>query len=189
MIIDIFDVFKWIEQNHAEYHLDPNSVYLVGDSAGAHLSALSALLFQDDKLRSHYPIEKSAIQIKALGLSCGVYDFDHLVHTDINLPMRKMMVQTIFNQVDYMNHPLYPYASVIPNMSKLIPSYILSTESDSIHYQSQELIQGCIDYKIPYLARIMPKHLNLGHVFNLRLKIPESLMIIDEMDRFFKEYR
>ena len=188
MIIDIFSVFKWIELNHKAFQLDPNNVFLVGDSAGAHLSALSALLFQDDQLRSHYPISKSAIKIKALGLSCGVYDFDHLVNTDINLPMRKMMVQAIFNQVDYTNHPLYPYASVLPNVNTLLPSYILSTESDSIHYQSLELIQACIDKKIPYLARTMPKALKLYHVFNLRLKFPESLMILDEMDRFFKQY-
>lgn len=107
MIEDIFSALKWIEDNQENEQFDINHVFLVGDSAGAHLSALTSIIHKRDDLQKKYNVQKTNCKIGALGLSCGVYDFDRLLSDEHKMPLRDTLLETVFGQTDFRNHPLY----------------------------------------------------------------------------------
>lgn len=189
-IEDIFSLLHWVERNAQEQKFDLNNVYLVGDSAGAHLSALSALIHTSPKLQEIYNLLPAKLTIRALGLSCGVYDFDRLVHMAYELPMKQLLVETIFNRLDYTDHPLYPYASVSAQLNRnMPPMYLVSSKADPLTGETGILVLECKEKKLEHKHRIYPKKLNLPHVFNLKSIYPQSAEVRTEMIDYFARFR
>lgn len=190
MIEDIFAVLHWLEANAEAQAFDVENVFIIGDSAGAHLAALSALIHADKGLQKRYGVESSAVKIKALGLSCGVYDFDRLLDDPYDMPMRKTLLETIFNQKDFAKHPLYAYASV----SRLLkasfpPAYVVSSEADALCPETKNLVYEMEAFGLNKKVRIFDKSHALTHVFNLKSVYPESRIVMDEMFAFFESFR
>jgi acetyl esterase/lipase len=121
-IEDVLQVLHWVAEHAQDQRLNPAQVFLVGDSAGAHLSALAALIHTAPSLQKVYRYSPAAVTIKALGLSCGVYDITRMVHQSLDLPMTRAMFQTLFNRSDYTKHPLYPYTSVSAHLHDRFPA-------------------------------------------------------------------
>lgn len=188
-IQDIFTVFEWMCTHALSERLDLDNVFLVGDSAGAHLAALSAQIHHSSMLQKRYHVHASPIMIKALGLSCGVYDFDRHIKDDPD-PMTLMMFKTVFNRNDFRRHPLYQLSSVSHNLDASFPAaYVLSTKSDlPLIIETQAFIKELRERKLKYKARILPKKHKLGHVFNIKLIHPESIEVLDEMVTFFQAF-
>ena len=67
-------VMSWICKNAARYHLDPQRIILVGDSAGAQLASQYAAIATSPEYAACFDIQVPNIQIRALGLNCGMYD-------------------------------------------------------------------------------------------------------------------
>lgn len=67
-------VMEWVCANAEEYHLDPNNLFLVGDSAGAQLASQYAAIYANPGYAKHFSFRVPAIRILALGLNCGLYD-------------------------------------------------------------------------------------------------------------------
>lgn len=189
MIEDIFSALKWIEDNQENEQFDIRRVYLVGDSAGAHLAALTSIIHTKPNLQKMYNVKKTSCKILALGLSCGVYDFDRLLSDDHKMPLRDVLITTIFNREDFQNYPLYK-ASSVSNLldNSFTPAYILSSEADTLCPESLILIQDCMKHKVVYQSHILPEYLQLPHVFNLKSIYPESKVVMDEMFDFFKRF-
>jgi acetyl esterase/lipase len=162
----------------------------VGDSAGAHLSALAALIHTSPALQPVYKITPSAVTIQALGLSCGVYDLTRMVHQSHDLPMTKAMMQTLFNRSDYTKHPLYPYSSVAKHLhDRFPPAYVLSTKSDiPLIKETLAFLDDLDMHKLPYKKRILPLKAKRFHVFNIKMIDPESVLVMDEMTTWFKTF-
>lgn len=189
MIEDIFSALKWIEDNQENEQFDISRVYLVGDSAGAHLAALASIIHSKPDLQEMYNVKKTNCTILALGLSCGVYDFDRLLGDDHKMPLRDILLTTIFNRLDFQSHPLYKVSSVSNLIdSSFIPAYILSSEADSLCTETIKLINECDEYKVVYESHIYPESHQLPHVFNLKSIYPESKVVMDEMFEFFKRF-
>lgn len=189
MIEDIFSALHWIEDNQENEQFDINRVYLVGDSAGAHLSALASIIHAKPDLQAMYNVKKSNCHILALGLSCGVYDFDRLLSDEHKMPLRDILISTIFNQLDFDNHPLYKVSSVSYLLdNSFTPAYILSSEADSLYPETLKLMNECKEHGVVFKSHILPEYLQLPHVFNLKATYPESKVVMDEMFEFFKRF-
>jgi acetyl esterase/lipase len=186
---DIFKVFEWMSAHASEEKLDLNNVFLVGDSAGAHLSALCTEIHLSSDLQKRYEVQASPIKIKALGLSCGVYDVERHLKDDPD-PMTLSMIKTVFHRNDFRRHPLYRYSSVSTLLSSNFPpAYVLSSKSDiPLIHETQAFIQELKALKLPYKAKILPKKLKRYHVFNIKLIYPESIEVMDEMTSFFQAF-
>ena len=189
MIEDIFSALHWIEENQDVEQFDINRVYLVGDSAGAHLSALTSLIHKNDDLLKAYNLQASNCKIVANGLSCGVYDFNRLLSDENKMPLRDTLIETIFNRKDFENHPLFNLSSVSKLLdSSFTPSYILSSEADPLCLESKLLIEECKKFNIQIKSHILPESHQLPHVFNLKSIYPESKVVMDEMFEFFNQF-
>jgi acetyl esterase/lipase len=189
-IEDLSAVLKWIANNADAYDLDASHVYLVGDSAGAHLCALLANTLMDVELCAKLGIEKSNVKIRALGLSCGVYDLERLLDSKVDFPNLKLTVETLFGQEDYVNHPLFTYSSVSAHLQdEFPPTYLLTSVCDNLNVETLAFADELSDKGIDHELRIMDEELKLGHVFNIKLNIPESLEVMSDMIRFFKRVK
>lgn len=189
MIEDIFSALKWIEDNQENEQFDINRVYLVGDSAGAHLAALASIVHTKPDLQTMYNVKMTNCHILALGLSCGVYDFDRLLSDDHKMPLRDVLMTTIFNRPDFQNHPLYKASSVSYLLdNSFTPSYILSSEADTLCPETLKLIKECDEHNVRYESHVYPESHQLPHVFNLKSIYPESRVVMDEMFEFFKRF-
>ncbi len=67
-------VMEWVSKNAARYHLDPNRIILVGDSAGAQLASQYAAIATNPEYAAKFHMTVPEIKIRALGLNCGMYD-------------------------------------------------------------------------------------------------------------------
>lgn len=189
MIEDIFSALQWIENNQETELFDISRIYLVGDSAGAHLAALASIVHTKPDLQEMYNVKKSNCHILALGLSCGVYDFNRLLSDEYNMPLRDILISTIFNRIDFDHHPLYKVSSVSYLLdTSFTPAYILSSEADTLCSETLKLVNECKERGVVYKSHIFPEYLQLPHVFNLKSIYPESKVVMDEMFEFFKRF-
>jgi acetyl esterase/lipase len=76
-VCDVKAAVQFVRAEAAEFGLDPDRVGLIGDSAGAHLSALVALAGNEPLFSIQYPGDRHAAtpaQVKAVVGFYGVYD-------------------------------------------------------------------------------------------------------------------
>ncbi len=186
---DLFKVFEWMAANAKQQRFDLKNVFFVGDSAGAHLAALCAEIHHSLELQTRYKVNASDFSLKAVGLSCGLFDFERHLKNDPD-PMNLLLVKTLFHRTDFRRHPLYMYSSVSYNLSSNFPpAYVLSSQSDVTLLQETEIfIDELKALKLTYKARIMPKKLKLFHVFNIKLNTAESTEVLKEMCAFFQTF-
>lgn len=189
-IEDVLQVLHWVAEHAQDQRLNSAQVFLVGDSAGAHLSALAALIHTAPSLQKVYRYSPAAVTIKALGLSCGVYDITRMVHQSLDLPMTRAMFQTLFNRSDYTKHPLYPYTSVSAHLHTAFPpAYVLSTKSDvPLIKETLAFLDDLDMHQLTYKKRILPLKAKRFHVFNIKMIYPESVEVMDEMTTWFKTF-
>ena len=190
MLEDIFAVLYWLEANAEAQAFDVENVYILGDSAGAHMAALTALIHASKELQDRYRVLPTSLKFKALALSCGVYDFDRLLNDPYDIPMRKVLMETIFNRKDFAEHPLYRYSSV----SKLLnasfpPAYVVSSMVDSVYPETKCLVEEMEALGLKKKVRIFDESHALPHVFNLKSIYPESRIVLDETFAFFDSFR
>lgn len=82
------DMYKYIQEHAAYFHIDTNKLFLAGDSAGAQLSAqMAALITNPDYARevSISPNMKPE-QLRGVILNCGIYQMKGLTEPNPTLP-------------------------------------------------------------------------------------------------------
>lgn len=61
-LIDVKRVISWARANAQEYGIDPDSIFLSGSSAGAHLAAMAALTSNDRRFQPGFEADDTSIQ-------------------------------------------------------------------------------------------------------------------------------
>ena len=87
-LFELNKAHAYLVANAARLHINPDKVFLAGDSAGAHLSAqLAALITNPDYAREvgiHPSLKPS--QLAGTALFCGIYKVEKLVEVAPNVP-------------------------------------------------------------------------------------------------------
>ena len=75
-IEDAAQALSWVRDNAALYQGNPDQIFLVGDSAGAHLSALLACACADPAFAGRIGLDQTVrgIPVSGTGLLCGAFD-------------------------------------------------------------------------------------------------------------------
>ena len=167
--------------------LDMRAIYLVGDSAGAHLSALTAQVLSDPKKRDLFGVSLTQ-KIAAIGLNCGLYYLrGHPEKTD---PKRHLTLhmQALFQRRDYVESPLFQVANIAEHLNKNFPpTYLMGSEADFLYKDTQKLSEELVKHKIPHRLDLFKKEANLTHVFHLRHHLKESIDVKQRMLEFFNQ--
>ncbi len=190
---DIYDVFAWVADNIADYGGDKERVFLTGDSAGAHLVCLAALLKnrslhptlpQDEK----NPVFSSELDFSAIALTCGVSDLEFFRKR--KLPIINYMFG-LFLGKEGKKSPFAEYLSLQNHPLENLPPVFLSTsDKDFLRYDVKKfakLLSEKTETELFYGEKGVSG--KLTHVYNvLYPEWKESEEVIDAMIRFFRKH-
>lgn len=186
---DVIAATNWIRANASIYGLDPNCVYLTGDSAGAHLALLTYIVAKDSTLRLLYGADEIPFTVKAFGLVSPVTDLRFV--TEGVLPAERALRAKLFGE-NYTESP-YRYCSCITDVLRpqmhLPPVYLVSSEDDFFKSQSTDLHHILNRRNVENRFRFCPASADgsLGHGFPLLDPArEESRKAADEMLAFFR---
>lgn len=184
MVLDVSSAIDAVSKLSDTYPLDANRVYLVGDSAGAHLCALVTSCRFYPKLQDMYGVQPK-IQIKGLMLSCGVYDFRHFIER-IPFPRKYDTLHAIFQSENIEESTLFHHANVTDWLHEDYPEILLvSTEMDALHPQTLEFEKKLLEYNLRYTPMFFSKKQKLPHVFNTKLVFKQSYDVLAAIHDFF----
>lgn len=166
-----------------EFSATPNfeNTFLVGDSAGAHISSLLAGL-------SAQKNKKLPIKISALGLYYGVYDFEHLdddpspIMQDLNnyWLIAEKNPKEIYKKISSTNYISTNYP----------PCFLTSGEIDKLHFQTEVFVKLLKSYniQIDYLS-FNKSRIDAEHAFLNAGFLPSAKEAFERLTNFFEKYK
>ncbi len=186
-IEDIFLVLNFIYNNYKTYGFDLGRIFLVGDSAGAHLVSIAALISTHPTMAEKYQLI-CPVKLRGVALSCGVYDFDTFLGNDIHLPEKTETAEALFGSKNFHYTPYYTYSSVLRNITPdFPPCFIMGTKADPLFPETQRMIDRITQLNIQNSVKVYPLESLLPHCFHIRLQLKQSVDVMNQMIGFFAQ--
>lgn len=181
-LADTNAVMEWIIQNAHQYHLDPERIILLGDSAGAQMTSQYAAMQTNPEYGKFFGLKLAKIRIRAIGLNCGLYD----LYARASLP-RKGMYKDYFGKIS----PEDPRFRCLEAITEAYPpAFITTATEDFLRDQAQPMYEFLrekgIDAQWKCYGREGDK--NACHVFHVNILLPEAVQCNDDAAAFFKKY-
>lgn len=179
---DTNSVMEWVCRNAQRYHLDPNRIILVGDSAGAQLASQYAAIATNGDYARLFGMKVPDIQIRALGLNCGMYD----------MVMQGAQPRKGIH-LDYLGKKIPaedPRFRVLESIgSNYPPAYITTACHDFLRHEAQPMYDHLIGkgIKAAWKCYGTEEDESIGHVFHVTITMPEAILCNDESADFFRE--
>ena len=178
-------VLQWIVMNADRYHLDPGRLFLVGDSAGGQLASQYAAMLTNPEYMALFHLRRPdpGIQLRAVGLNCGLYDM-----ADVASTKRQGL------ELDYLGRKIANDDPRLQVMSAITPDYppahITTACHDFLRGAAQPMYDHLRSLGVP--ARMVcygsEEDASIGHVFHVNILKPEAIRCNDEQCDFFRQY-
>lgn len=177
-------VMAWICAHADEYHLDPDNLFLVGDSAGAQMASQYAALYANPAYAELMDIHPpKGLRLAAVGLNCGMY---HLRET---AGMGKKPLSTYFaadpdaaygRQLDVLDFIDANYP----------PAYVMSAANDFLRFECEPMAELLRSRGVPVACKIYgePEDKTACHVFHCNVRLPLGQQCNDDETAFFRQY-
>lgn len=174
-------VFHWVEDHAAEYHLDTNNVFISGDSAGAQMAAQYLTCLFNAEYREKFGYSLPALTVRAATLNCGVYF--------LNLPdkIRDTSLAYFTPEIIKTNQDRLAFEKY---MTKDLPPIFLMTANQDFLHDSSVRLDGYLMAKgIQHELHIYgdEKHPE-RHVFHINQKDPLAVKCNEDEVKFLKGY-
>ena len=182
-LADTNTVMQWICKNQVRYHLDPQRVFLVGDSAGAQLASQYAAILTNPEYAALFSWKLPNIRIRALGLHCGMYDaaaFASGRRTGLAL--------------DYLGKDILPHDPRFRVLESVTadypPAFITTACHDFLRENAEPMYQFLTSKGIPAAWKCYgsPSDKRVAHVFHVNIALPEAKQCNDDTAEFFRQY-
>lgn len=154
MIQNVYKAFAWLKEHQEEFNIDMSSIFVGGESAGAHLSAMAGAISSNAEYAEHFAIdERSKLQkISALMLNCGVYDMQKAVHTGFKNIGIYTQSYLKGNKVEDCDYALKKEISPIHWVGQNFPAtFAISAENDKLCVLTFDLVQKLYDNNVPFV--------------------------------------
>lgn len=179
-------VFSWIFEHAAQYGLDTEHIFAVGDSAGAHQLALYSAICTNPELAALYPFRvPEGFVPTAIALNCGVYEIVRDPKTG-ELEHELLKEALPGGGTDAEIHMI----NVIEHITETFPpvTYMTCT-GDFLIPQAVVLGQKLMEQKIPHEFHYYgdAKH-ELGHVFHCNMRLEEAARCNREQCEYFRKF-
>ena len=176
-------VLDFICRHGEEYHMDPQRIFLVGDSAGAQLTSHYAAIWSNPDFASLFDFTVPNIRILAVGLNCGMYDTAHMTAFP-----RKGMARDYLGRKLPADDPRFAVLDAIG--SGFPPAHITTACHDFLRQNAQPMAEFLTDQGIP--AKIdcygTEEATHIGHVFHVNISLPEAAQCNNDQIAFFMGY-
>ena len=182
-LCDTNAVLHWVVKNAHRYHLDPDRILLVGDSAGAQLASQYAAMWANPVYAALFPLKLPKITIRALGLNCGLYDMAQRASD----PRKGLSLDYLGRELS----PEDPRFRVLESIGGNYPPAFLTTSCEDFLRENAEpmcrfLKERGIDAQWRCYGREGDK--TVGHVFHVNIALPEATQCNDDTAEFFRRY-
>lgn len=179
-------VFQWIMKNADAYGMDTESLFAVGDSAGAHILSLYLNMLTNKEYSKRYDFKlPENLKIQAVALNCGQY---HIDESEIKDDMTGKLME------EYL-----PEKGNAEELKKLCadryvteefpPAYIMTSDGDFLHDQAPILYEKLKEKQVPCeLHEYTGEEEKLGHVFHLNIRSEAAKRCNDEECKFFERF-
>lgn len=141
-----FLAMKWLSENAEKYNLDLDNVFVSGDSAGSHMTAVVAACFCSDEYANALGIERPNFTPKGYVMNCGIYNVGFYKH----IPIARAMMQKFVGMDDPTQSPLWKYLDPTPFINKKANNVLV--------------VKGMIDIMTIFQSDTMVKHLKAAGV-------------------------
>ena len=183
-LADTNAVLQWIVQNRSRYHLDPNRIILLGDSAGAQLTSQYAAIFSNPEYAARFPLTLPDIRICAVGLFCGMYDIASFAADRANRGLASDYLGRKFDLTD-------PRLNVLDAVTeKYPPAFIITGSNDFLKHCARPMYDHLTSRGVPaqYQCYGAPEDKKVCHVFHVNILLPEAITCNDDAAAFFHNY-
>lgn len=181
---DIAEAVKFLTVKLKEFPADTDNFFITGDSAGAYLALMTALISKNEPLQKKFGTVALDLNFKAVSLICGL-----LFLYDKSLPY--WAIRRISLEKGYKKKPYYADLDINNLIKKYAfpPAYIASSRQDGLRHMTLGFEKLSLSYALPYKMDYLKKERGkkLGHIFCIDYpEKDESRLIIDNMVNFFK---
>ncbi len=187
---DIFAVLGWVSENAEKYRIDTNNIFLEGDSAGAQLAALTACIMTNPSLAAKYSFS-SELEIKALGLCCGAFDFDKMLAKKGMAGWENRQILGAFmGKRNPKKSKEYKNVLVREHITEAFPpAFLMTVGKDNLCEHTLEMHELLDRLGVENKLLHFPESEDLWHCFHLDNDRPEqSERVLKEKAEFYKEH-
>lgn len=188
--IDGLRAMEWVKKHIARYGGDPETIYLSGDSSGAHIAACMAAAATSQKLRDGWGVTFNVTtRAKKLVLYYGVYKISH----DKKVLQRKYFktyAKAYLGTLDMTKYKLVDYVSPIDYVNPDFPKTMLLTgEVDPLCSQSVDFATALskVDGEVKLLLLKKSEYPNAVHGFLADAGTPHARLAFATVCDFLHE--
>lgn len=186
---NIFSALKWVQNNAEKYKLDLNKMVITGDSAGAHLSAVTIVTLLDTNWQQKFSVEPLDINFKGTILFCGPYDFTEFW---MRFPVLDTMLKGISGvkrKKDVNNSEFVDYLNPLPAITKEFPrSLVVMGAQDFVtNPHSRKLMRKFDELGVQYERHLSKNFFNSFHCFHLKIWMPSAKRAMKKACDFVRE--
>lgn len=182
-LADTNAVLHWVAKNAARYHLDPDRIFLVGDSAGAQLASQYAAIWSNPEYGALFQLKLPKIRIRALGLNCGMYD----ARAQASEPRKGL-------HLDYLGKDLSPEDPrfrVLESIGSNYPPAIVTTSfCDFLRANAEPMCRFLTERGVEAAWKCygIEGDKTVGHVFHVNITLEEAIQCNDDTADFFRRH-
>ncbi|MDK2807896.1 MAG: hypothetical protein PWP24_630 [Clostridiales bacterium] len=186
-LADTNQVMEWMYENKELYQFDMEHVFMVGDSAGAHLLGLYTAICTDGNYASNFSFHvPNGFVPTAIALNCGAFEIygEPIIGSEQDVELMNdflpnkgsMEERALINVTDHIN-------------SNFPPVYLMTAIGDFLKEQASKMEEKLKEYTIPYVYKIYGDNSNpLYHVFHVTMQEPLGQICNEEECDFFKTF-
>lgn len=182
---------NWIEQQAPFCNLDLDRIVVNGDSAGAYMATILTILSQNKELQEKYKVDIN-VNIKALVLICGIYDYYYALKKPfVGLAMKALLKDFVgIKKKDIKNYEYKELFNLLELMDERFPkSFVACSKKDIIcGGQSQLLINRINELKLDSEVAYSTK-LSDNHCYPLTWKSKAARECNDKIVEFMKNIK
>lgn len=177
---------EWTLAHAAEYGFDTKNIFMVGDSAGAHILSLYGAICTNPEYAKTYPFTvPQGFVPNAIVLNCGLAEI--VIKKDQPGDTPKLM--EVFLPGKGTPEELHQISMKHFVTGDYPPTYIMTAEGDFLCDQAPVMAAKLTEQNVPMIYRFyQSKERVLGHVFQLNIRLDEAKECNDDECNFFRRY-
>ena len=181
---DTNQVVKWVIENADKYKLDPDNIFMVGDSAGAHLLALYCSFCTNTEYAAKYSFSSpEGFVPKAVALNCGIYSVTEAFKFQNGL-LEKLAKDLLGR--NFSPQRLELIEPCLHINEKFPPSYVMTSTGDFLVDQPRFIVNVFEKLGIKHVSKIYGDESNLlPHVFHCNMRSEDAQICNDDECKFF----
>ena len=183
---DVNSYVHWMYKHADEYGFDTDNLFMVGDSAGAHIMGLYLAICLNERYARNFTFEPPKdFMPRAVAFNCGVYNIFRRGRKITDLKVKQLVRDLLEHDGDDSEIKLTNLTDHITY--RFPPAYIITSNGDYLKHQAPVLTYAYDNCGIEYIFKEFGDENNkLLHVFHVNVKTKDSKKCNDAEVEFFK---